>query len=57
MMMQGKGVKHGFSTLLTASGFNEIGVAIYRLVQSATAQTSVCHRDWIYQGTQYIGGN
>jgi len=57
MMMQGNGVKPGFSILLTASDFNEIGVAIYRLVQSATALTSVCHRDRIYQGTQYIGGH
>jgi hypothetical protein len=42
---------------LTASDFNEVGVATYRLVQSAASMSSVCHGTSIYQGTQYIGGH
>lgn len=42
---------------LTASNFNELGVATYYFIQAADVTASICHTTEIYQGTEYIGGN
>lgn len=40
---------------LTASDFNEAGVATYRMIQPVGSNGSTCHMTYIYQGDEYIG--